>query len=36
MKTIGVLFDNAVDTGSVYGAIMHFLHATMIETCALH
>ena len=36
MKTIRVMFDNAVNTRFVYDAFMHILHAIMIETCALH
>ena len=36
MKTIGAMFDNAVNTRFVYDAIMHNLHAIMIETSALH
>ena len=36
MKTIGVMFDSAVNTRFVYDAIMHILHAIMIGTCALH
>ena len=36
MKTVGAKFDNAVNTRFVYDAIMHILHAIMIETCTLH
>ena len=36
MKTVGAMFDNAVNTRFVYDAIMRILYAIMIETCALH
>ena len=36
MKTVGAMFDNAVNTRFFMMQSCIFLHAIMIETCALH